>query len=688
MPETMKSDNAMRSLDTDGLATSSLTNPKRTQIPRALQRRTPSLAKYATTPITKHYQLNHQILAAFESHFEAKLYRVAYAMGMQFVETALLEIPKHGYFYSHRHERERMESSIEAVRVASILRDIQAQDADEFSTDLERVQRLHELALHQVEQASEDQYESQRAKTERDLRHNLAEWVVLDPLLLCHDSFSSIFCLTPATASPVTVPHMERLPSAPSQKRKPVDPPSASEELREIPSAKTATSRDESTREGGTTFNSTVSSALPPRPPVSSTLPPKPESVRPPRPGLKERDDLLAGLPWQQGVLPLVKSSTVPSKRTHFQQLPVEPLIDFQASWSQPPPLVAQQNDFGPPHAQSVPVPEDDWMLVCQASNDAVEDMELERALFLSGLEVVNDPESFSTVEQGSEHPPPPLCESTSSRLDFSTLSTFYREDFDHLVETKRIRVSTASTYQGRIPSSTNGCAVIAPLLCMHHLLNDEVTPDPSLPDAGIVHVIDQETPAILGELRSNLGLSDQAFLIPSDVHDYLIENGQLHQSQFVSVVGGNILQEEHLHSFVEAMSDPQHPKLASTLFFHEHVIAILKVDRGHGKVWYDCVDSLPLPEMLRLENETDENFWRRFGLASDDPVLLQVLFPFTVRFRCTDPEALQAWIRWYACSKFSDENIRYIDQYDWEEAQTDFDARVFQAFLWGRPKA
>lgn len=326
------------------------------------------------------------------------------------------------------------------------------------------------------------------------------------------------------------------------------------------------------------------------------------------------------------------------------------------------------------------------------------ERMELERALFLSGLEVQTmDPAEISTMSPAEKKEeevenPPALRMSGSGRLEFSTLSALYHEDFTHLVRTMRIRVTTAATYQGRLSESTNGCTVIAPLLCMHHLLNDEPSsvPDAGLPDAGIVRVIDVETPVVLGDLRRRLGLSEHAFLIPSDVHDYLIENGQLHQSQFVNVVGGNLLQDAHVDNLVTALCDVTAPgKLAATLFFHEHVICILKLDRGNGKFWYDCIDSLPLPETLRQADETESDFWRRMGVSPDDPRLTQVLVPFTVRLRCLDAEALQACLRWYACSKLAcdGKDIRYIDQYEWEEAQSDFDPRVFQAFLWGSPQ-
>ncbi|KAL7569714.1 hypothetical protein ACA910_018578 [Epithemia clementina (nom. ined.)] len=61
-----------------------------------------------------------------------------------------------------------------------------------------------------------------------------------------------------------------------------------------------------------------------------------------------------------------------------------------------------------------------------------------------------------------------------------------------------------------------------------------------------------------------------------------------------------------------------------------------------------------------------------------EDPTL-----PQTAIFRCSNAEALKACLRWYACSKFTPENIQYIDTYEWDDAVTDFDPRVFQAFVW-----
>jgi len=228
--------------------------------------------------------------------------------------------------------------------------------------------------------------------------------------------------------------------------------------------------------------------------------------------------------------------------------------------------------------------------------------------------------------------------------------------------------------------------------MCIHHLI-DQISTH-SLPDNDgldqdtICSVIDQETPIILQELRTQLNLADQAFLIPIDVHDYLMNNGQLHSSQFVNVIGGNILDEDHLSNLVGALQDNEN-KLAATLFFHEHVVAILKIRRSKTECYYDVIDSLPLKETLMFVDETPVEFLVRHGHDATDTLAMEeemghLYLDKTAVFRCMDVEALRVCLRWYACSKFNPANIQYIDAYEWDDAQSDFDPRVFQAFVWG----
>ena len=357
--------------------------------------------------------------------------------------------------------------------------------------------------------------------------------------------------------------------------------------------------------------------------------------------------------------------------------------------------------------------------------------------------------------EQDALYPGARRVNGGKAQLELATLSKLYREDFDslqvyHDTDTAQAAVLAATTgaserpprifirycdtYQGRLPGSMNGCTVIAPLLCIHHLIESNQLPDNDGLDNGTIRqVIDEETPIILQELRHSLGLSEHAFLIPADVHDYLIANGQLHTSQFVTVSGGNLLDDGHLQTFVAALQDNPH-KLAATLFFHEHVVAILKIRKAprhhhhhaagrsdHANqdddVAYDIIDSLPLKKTVRRHgNGSSSPHQQQHERAQVDSFLLNGdmldlhSFPDyqsnynndfddfddfddegrtlteTAIFRCSNADALMACLRWYACSKFTKENMQYIDTYEWDDGTSDFDPRVFQAFVWGTP--
>ena len=134
--------------------------------------------------------------------------------------------------------------------------------------------------------------------------------------------------------------------------------------------------------------------------------------------------------------------------------------------------------------------------------------------------------------------------------------------------------------------------------------------------------------------------------------------------------------------------------------------MAILKLQRSlKGEAWYDIIDSLPSKSMLSREvgstfaenvgndsrsNVRSPNAEVAGGNPITDPFGLSMMSAFedstplnTARIRCLDAEALTVALRWYACSKFSHENLAYIDNYPWDDLSTDFDPRVFQAFVW-----
>jgi hypothetical protein len=669
---------------------------------KSLHRKPPSLSQYQTTPITKHYEIAKQILLAFDSHWNNHLWVTAYAVGLQFVETVLLEIPKHGYFYSSRHERERMESSLEAARVAQQLKELLEQqqkqkqypdtthkeraesgsDEDKYfieeedaglvpNGDLQRVQKLLTLALEQVQQASTDQdrrsqaaaYESSRRLAEEELRYSeetaptthattTSDWLLCKPLasVCCSDSFSNLV-MGPIRSTTVYSTGFA-VPLSPSatttttalQAQAPLSPNSDYSRVSERYSLASMESNS-ITRVGTHASTATYTDRMP---------------------LVKEQEESSFYLP------------------SHTPEEPEAPYFRTDSSkFLAGPPLLGQRSSFA-------------------ESGNRSDSLLVEKALFLSGLEV-SDPYrdeygpddeirdgQISTTKRDTH---------SSARLELNTLANLYHEDFDSLQSSRRVRISFVDTFQGRVRGSTNGCTVIAPLLCMHHLMNDEkdypysTGGDPGLPDSVIKHCIDVETPAVLNQLRSKLGLSETAFLIPSDAHDYLIQHEQLSQAQFKNVIGGNILDGNHLSQFISNLEKSDDKKIAATLFFHEHVVAILKLNRMDTQKrkfsWYDFIDSLPLKDTLRRQNETSCDLCERLNLfkgLSDEEIVLEnemAAVPLTARIRCLDAEALSAVIQWYACSKFTDENTAYIDQYPWNDANCDFDPRVFQAFLW-----
>ena len=543
-----------------------------------------SLSNFATTSISKHFALNNQILAAFDSLYDQKLYHVAYAVGMQFVEMALLEIPKHGYFYCSRHELERDDNAKEAIRVSQLLQQMLHEELNQLQTkdrENDKIQKLISLAQEQSSSKQQEQLEQDRATLEEELNstgtrfcgHTLAEYV---------DIFN--VSLFPSGTKPPTL----------------FQPPLQS---------------------------------------VSTLI--KSSSVR-------SSNDLIE-------CSPSASTQVFASLERQLSDLAVHPPLltpQLETSWS-----IHDSDDhslLGDVRTTS--------LLSRQTSS-----LELERALWLSGLEMQSSFDASTPVNQTR-----PVSQ---SHIDIETLGTLYFEDFNTLRIQNRIQISRIVTYQGRLPGSINGCTVIAPLLCIHHFHNSwDDGPDMGLPDEMIAQVIDEVTPVILPEVRMLLDLTKDALIIPSDVHDYLINRSLLSPKQFVTVSGGNILDVAHVDDFVQQLELTngrgkrlEGKKIAATLFFHEHVVTIHKLIRGNDEAWYDWIDSLPSQVTLQKPYKTEDADY----------------VPFTARVRCVDEEALKALIRWYACSKFTDENRRFINMYEWDDHEVDFDPRVFQAFIW-----
>ena len=249
-----------------------------------------------------------------------------------------------------------------------------------------------------------------------------------------------------------------------------------------------------------------------------------------------------------------------------------------------------------------------------------------------------------------------------------------------------RICMQYISTYQGRMPESSNGCTVIAPLLAVQHFFfsnnnnnnNDNHNNMMELSNAIIEEVIDIQAPIVLPEVRNMLGLPKDALIVPSDAHDYFLENGLLTQENFLGVCGGNILNPMHLDSLIQLLDTTntstcrgRATKLAATFYFHEHFIAMLCYpdhnDNHNDNAllgYYEVIGSLPHHNDVINEE------------CSITPTN-------ALRIKCYDKEALNITLLWYSIRKFTDDNMDYVQMYEWNEMDTDLDPRVFQAFVW-----
>ena len=228
---------------------------------------------------------------------------------------------------------------------------------------------------------------------------------------------------------------------------------------------------------------------------------------------------------------------------------------------------------------------------------------------------------------------------------------------YDQHQQKGSIQVSALATYQGRNGASTNGCTVISALVAARHLQSHG-----GVTDAQVNNVIDNECGPLLKEIRSKLQLSESSLIIPSDVHDHLVDRNILLQHKFVGAAGGNIVDPDHLGEVCrllegDAKEKTRHLKSAATLFFHEHVVSIVKFPTSPTEAVYDLVDSLPTAQKMGTSRAS--------------------------RTRCKDMATLRALLQWYACRKFSETNCAYMDRNQWDESMADFDPRVFQAFVW-----
>jgi hypothetical protein len=270
------------------------------------------------------------------------------------------------------------------------------------------------------------------------------------------------------------------------------------------------------------------------------------------------------------------------------------------------------------------------------------------------------DNSSTKTSAQGKSHLSAPSC-NTGNRIkkEKPQKELPIRQSIRNAVAKHRkyrqegkIQVSPLRTYQGRVNGSTNGCTVISACVVSKHMETHG-----GVNDSQIQSVIDSECVPLLRAIRKKRGLGGASLIIPSDVHDYLVDHKWLYQHKFSGVTGGNIANPNHLGELMKLLDGEQgktsHLKCGATLFFREHVISIVKFPRSATEAIYDMIDSLPTCN----------------GRGS--------------RTRCHSIDALKVHLEFYCTGKFSESNLKYIEHNRWDDAMADFDPRVFQSFVW-----
>ena len=350
-----------------------------------------------------------------------------------------------------------------------------------------------------------------------------------------------------------------------------------------------------------------------------------------------------------QPAIPPPPPPETPQKRVTFQQ-PAEPdghtfSLDSDAL---PPPILPPTLD--PENVESTPSPLD------KGTPPSYQQIIANQSYFGPGV-VGHTPSARApaipqapSYDSTMKHRSPTTTTSKmqlSVRQYISQASQSYRE----FLQKGWIQVSVLNTYQGRVAGSTNGCTVISACVVSKHLQGRGLT------DGEIQTIIDKECVPLLRAIRSKLGLGGGSLIIPSDVHDHMVDHNLLLQYKFVGAAGGNICDPAHVQEVYAMLQGEQgktqHLKAGATLFFREHVISIVKFPISSTEAVYDMIDSLPMVN----------------GRAS--------------RTRCNSIRALKVLLEWYTSHKFSDSNISYMERNKWDDDMADFDPRVFQAFVW-----
>jgi hypothetical protein len=99
-----------------------------------------------------------------------------------------------------------------------------------------------------------------------------------------------------------------------------------------------------------------------------------------------------------------------------------------------------------------------------------------------------------------------------------------------------------------------------------------------------ICSIIDHKAGPILREIRHKVVLGPHALIIPSDVHNHLVDRKILRQKHFSGAAGGNIMDRAHYGEFLRLLALGEDGKsgankAAATLFFQEHVNMLFPIE-------------------------------------------------------------------------------------------------------------
>ncbi len=629
------------------------------------------------TPLSEHYATNETLLSLFSTLYEKDQFSVAYAAGVKFVEVALLQIPQNGYFKSKKYRKERTKSAADAVRVTKLLGGMvdEMEDDEEVKNDgnscgyssgfekIEKLQKLATLAQRSFDEAidglKEDSTDNNGGGTTSSL--HCQDWDVSQQVSLFwkewgnNGSVENMLSSMPDNCCTLFGGEMgtdvvqdevqsgnnttERTELFLQQRQD--SAPASSERTEDF-------EREESQQQDEEQFDASI----------NQTQQPSKEGV------LGEKET------------PIVTTEPVSHESNDTEQ--VETLADTRDE------VKSETRE-----SQAEDLRSDEL------------DEELKIALSMSLAESISS--TISTGDDGTKR------EQKAIKVPVSVVTKQYRQKYELLRENGSIHVRFLDTYQGRIADSTNGCTVVAPLMCINYFTSDQTDAMNGIADEMINQVIDVHTVSVLPEVRRKLSLPRDSFIVPSDVHDYLIDTGLLSTSQFVGVCGGSILDDDHIESFKSTLlllNDERERKrlrgkrLGATFFFAGHVIAFHHINH-EGSDHIELIDSLPNHETWKIRQSSsdvssyyedrdpsetscrssDSNFggmWERserFDYHEQNRN--------AVRVRCLDVRHVDTLIRHYALSKFSDEEKRFCDEHVFQEENSSFDPRVFQAFIW-----